>query len=392
MKKYFFVLGSNQKLSLAELLALFPKNNWQEFNSVAVSDFSQNLDCLALMKSLGGTIKIGEYLKEFSLANRQALSEFVKKEVLITAKKSNLSTKFNFGFSFYLSQKLPADFFKLALSLKKDLKEIGISSRFVSSKEKILSSVIVKQNDLVDGGLELCFFVDKNKVFVGKTLAVQAFKDLSKRDFGRPKRDDHSGMIPPKLAQIMLNLARADSTNFKEKKILDPFCGSGTILMEAYLLGFRNIIGSDLSEKAVSDSLENINWIIEQNEGKIIASSGKNIDIFQSNVLDLDQVLDKNSLDYIVCEPYLGPQRGFKDFSQVVSELNTLYSQALDIFYKILKEKGKIVMIWPQFRAGNKVWKLNPSIAKLKSLVKRGELIYGREGQKVWREIVVLEK
>ncbi len=392
MKKYFFVLGSNPELSLAELLSLFPNNNWQRIDSVVFSDFSEELNCINLMDFLGGTIKIGEYLSDFSLANRHALSEFTKKEIIKIAQKNNVSGKFNFGFSFYGSRKLPGDFFKLALAVKKDLKKFDISSRIVTSREQILSSVVVEQNGLVNNGLELCFFVDKNKVFIGKTLTVQPFKDLSKRDFGRPNRDDHSGMIPPKLAQIMINLARGDDVDFKEKKILDPFCGSGTILMEAYLMSFRNIIGSDLSEKAISDSLKNINWIIEFNEGKTITNCGKNIDIFQSDVLDLDKNLDKNFIDYIVCEPYLGPQRGFKDFDQVVSELNLLYSRALDVFYKILKEKGKIVMIWPQFRAGNKTWKLNPNILKFKYLRKRGELVYGRDDQKVWREIVILTK
>jgi hypothetical protein len=49
-------------------------------------------------------------------------------------------------------------------------------------------------------------------------------------------------------------------------------------------------------------------------------------------------------------------------------------------------------MIWPQFRAGNKIWKLNPDISKLKPLISRGSLVYGRLGQKVWREIIVLER
>ncbi|MFA7601156.1 MAG: methyltransferase domain-containing protein [Patescibacteria group bacterium] len=405
MKKYFFVLGSNPELSLAELSTLFPENKWQRIASVVFSDFSEELNCTDLMNSLGGTIKIGEYLTDFSLANRHALSEFTKKEIIKNARENNLNGKFNFGFSFYGSRKLPGDFFKLALAVKKDLKNFDISSRIVTSREQILSSVVVEQNGLVDGGLELCFFVDKNKVFIGRTSTVQPFKDLSKRDFGRPNRDDHSGMIPPKLAQIMVNLARGGDADFKEKKILDPFCGSGTILMEAYLMDFKNIIGSDLSDKAINDSISNIDWIIDFNEKKSIESCSKNIDIFQSDVLDLDKSLDKNSIDYIVCEPYLGPQRGFKDFNEVVKELNDLYSGALNVFYKILKTGGRIVMIWPQFRANNKTWKLEPNVSNFKMIPalifnesnneeksQRKNLVYGREDQKVWREIVVLEK
>lgn len=404
MKKYFFVPGNNFELSLAELLAVFPAYNWQKLESMVVFDLPENLDFKELIKNLGGIVKIGEIIKDFSLADRRRLSEVTKDEIISIARELEDSSKFNFGFSFYNQKSLPGDFFKLGLSVKKDLKNLGISSRMVMSKEPVLSSVVVEQNRLIKDGLELCFFVDKNKVFLGKTLAVQDFKGLSKRDFGRPNRDDHSGMIPPKLAQIMINLARRDDENFKSKTILDPFCGSGTILMESYLLGFKNIIGTDLSDKAVFDSVKNINWIIDLNEEKSIETCGKNIDIFQSNVLDLNKNLDNNSIDYVVCEPYLGPQRGFKDFSEVTKELNLLYSGALDILFNLIKPGGRVVMIWPQFRAGNKTWKLNPKISKFvlkptldaEGFVKensgRKTLIYGREEQKVWREIVVLEK
>lgn len=393
MKKYFFVLGSNRKLSLSEVFALFPDKNWKVFDSVASFDSESDLDAHQLISSLGGIIKIGEDFKEFSLANRRALSEFVKKTIMSEAHKKSPEGKFNFGFSFYGSRKLPGDFFKLALAVKKDLKNLGFSSRIVTSKEQVLSSVVVEQNKLVDDGLELCFFVDKNKVFVGKTLAVQAFKELSKRDFGRPNRDDHSGMIPPKLAQIMINIARRDDSDYREKTILDPFCGSGTVLMEANLIGFKNIIGSDISEKAVSDSQKNIEWIND-----LLKIEKKNIEIFQSDALLLGGKIEKESIDYIVCEPYLGPQRGFKDFDEVVEELNILYAKALNVFYDILKEGGRVVMIWPQFRANNKTWKTSPNISnfKIEPLIK-GEnqertVVYGREEQKVWREIVLLIK
>src|SRR5205823_3602162 len=87
--------------------------------------------------------------------------------------------------------------------------------------------------------------------------AVQPFEQFSARDFGRPGRDDLSGMLPPKLAIIMINLAANDTISV----LLDPFCGSGTILSEALLLGYKNLIGSDISEKAVADTKTNLDWI-----------------------------------------------------------------------------------------------------------------------------------
>lgn len=52
--------------------------------------------------------------------------------------------------------------------------------------------------------------------------------------------------------------------------ILDPFCGSGTILTEAMLINYKNLIGADISPKAINDTKKNIEWIIRNYELGII--------------------------------------------------------------------------------------------------------------------------
>lgn len=95
------------------------------------------------------------------------------------------------------------------------------------------------------------------KQFVAVTLAVQDFEEYRFLDFGRPQRDMVSGSMPPKLAKIMLNLSGVKI----DQAILDPFCGSGTMIQQALLLGFTNIVGSDASPKAVEDTKKNLNWL-----------------------------------------------------------------------------------------------------------------------------------
>jgi tRNA G10 N-methylase Trm11 len=183
--------------------------------------------------------------------------------------------------------------------------------------------------------------------------------------------------------------------------LLDPFCGSGTILTEALLLEFKNIIGSDLSEKAVSDTKQNIEWIVRRYN---ITSS--QYEIFQSDVAMLAKHLNPESIDAIVTEPYLGPQRGKYNVSQVVSELSELYSNALAEFASILKPESKVVMVWPIYRERGNNFHILPELDKFKiinpipenlrnnkviKLTKRNTIIYGRENQRVWREIVVLQ-
>jgi tRNA G10 N-methylase Trm11 len=270
----------------------------------------------------------------------------------------------------------------------------------VTSRDKALSSVVVEQNGLVEKGADFALLPKDDKLFIGRTLAVQPFKELSYRDFGRPGRDDRSGMLPPKLAQIMINLA---CPAFAVDTVLfDPYCGSGTVLTEALLLGARQVIGLDISERAIKDSGDNIIWARQK-----FALAGFSFDLFRDDARQASRHIRPGSVDAIVTEPYLGPQRGAFDMGRVKKELESLYSQSLEDFVRLLKPGGKICMVWPVFSRGNHRNFLAPKLSGLKiarvwpdkiiakirpDLSERGLPVYGRPGQKVWREIVVLEK
>ncbi|MFA6171259.1 MAG: methyltransferase domain-containing protein [Patescibacteria group bacterium] len=416
--KYFFILGNHPALSLAELLAVLGKDGFiTAGNEAAVFELDGGLDAEKLIKNLGGTIKVGIIGNELEQANSEKILSRLS-GILPREKKEG---KFKFGISVYGNLKLNEK--KMGMEIKRLLKEKGISSRWVISKEKQLSSVVVDTNKLVtENGMEVVIMKMGGKIIVGKTLAVQPFRELSFRDYGRPSRDDLSGMLPPKLAQIMINLAgvgNEDGQNYKEGDknkdgyedghkekygavILDPFCGSGTILTEAMLMGFNNLIGSDISEKAIADTKENVLWMKEK-----FRLPEPELELYQKSATELSKFLKPESVSAIITEPYLGPQRGQVDLRKIKKELEDLYGQALLEFKKVLKKDGKIVMIWPVFHRGEEWVQLSPKIdgfkivnplkgagnsnGGFKGLTNRGTLIYGREGQKVWREIVILE-
>ncbi|MDO8668286.1 MAG: DNA methyltransferase [bacterium] len=427
--KYFFILGTNPTLSLAELTTVINHGKFSLIQKdIAILECAEKIETSVINK-IGGTIKIGSV--------REEIDSYAVKDILNSianfAKPEKIETKFNFGISFYGKIKihpvksapqlnptksvrsnstgqeagipLRAELFHgvnlkvLGMKLKKLLKESEISSRWVISKEPTLSSVVVEQNKLItDRGVEIVIIQFNKKLYIGKTLAVQPFKDLSFRDYGRPARDSHSGMLPLKLAQIMINMsgARLNET------ILDPFCGSGTIVTEAMLMGYSNIIGADLSDRAITDTRTNIEWIKKNYELPITNLNLNNIDATQ-----ISKQIKPDSVDAIITEPYLGPQRGRFDVSKTINELERLYSRSLSEFNKILKPGGKIVMVWPVFCGQFKNIFLNPDLNDLKIInpipenlqtnifiktTVRQTIIYGRELQKVWREIVVLEK
>lgn len=391
--KYFFCLGTNPTLSIAEITSVLKESgSWQIANEQIFILENEAIDAGRLIARLGGTIKIGVIEKE---VNRHQILKTLQKLINL----EQIQDKFKFGISHYGRGKLNTHPF--GMEIKKYLKENSKSARWVISKEPTLSSVVVEQNKLTGKGMEFVLIshpTNPERFFVGRTLAVQPFKELSFRDFGRPARDDYSGMLPPKLSQIMINLAGADFEN----TILDPFCGSGTVIMEAMLMGYKNIFGSDVSEKAVNDTIKNTEWVKEKYQ-----IQDTEYHIQKISATELSKIHKAGSIGAIITEPYLGPQRGNVNVVQVAKELEKLYSDSILEFSKILEPGGRVTMIWPILSSFNQQTFLDPKLHGLKirntipeqirnnkniRLTKRSTIIYGREGQKVWREIVVLEK
>jgi len=390
--KYYFILGKNPKLSKEEIESVLElkkvKYKIELFlANILILDIKKSLKIDWLNERLGGTVKIGQILGKVN-----HLQEIQDKFFNWIKLGEN---KVFFGFSLYSInkqnnlKKLQKKLQPVAMEIKRKLREEkNINSRWVSSKEAQLSAVIVKKNKLLKYGADICLLVNQNKILVGQTLAVQLFEEFGARDYARPGRDDVSGMLPPKLAKIMINLAQA-----KEKElILDPFCGSGTILQEAILMNYENIIGFDKSEKAIQDTQTNINWL----QKKYDSISLKNFQIEQADVKDLDKKLEPKSIDHIITEPYLGPPLKGNEtelqLNQNISELEKLYLQAFEQFKKVLKPKGKVVIVIPEFKFKNEIKKLKLDKINGFKVLNKERLEYSRPGQLVIRNIMIYQK
>src|SRR5262249_8047041 len=154
-------------------------------------------------------------------------------------------------------------------------KSSGRTVRLVPNQTAELSTAQVIHNKLTSpNGWELVLVRSGQQTIIAQTVSVQNIDSYTVRDRGRPKRDTRVGMLPPKLAQMLINLAvgpaefehiapelsgdvclqpednaklRAARANFT---VLDPFCGTGVVLQEALLMGYR-AYGSDLEARMV---------------------------------------------------------------------------------------------------------------------------------------------
>ncbi|MBI4990491.1 hypothetical protein HZB96_00170 [Candidatus Gottesmanbacteria bacterium] len=378
MNKYFFVLGRNSTLSIAEIISVLNLRNIDFFpkyisSEVLIISTDKELKLDELIKTLGGTIKVGRIMDEVALeGSSMQFYEIFSADNLHKKYLSQMPGKLHFGVSLYNAggssevllqlEKRQKD---IDLTIKDNLKKEGIKSGFVQIKDRFLSSVSVAKNKLITQGAEIVLILTPEEILIGKTLAVQEFEEFSLRDYFRPAKDKRSGIMPPKLARMMINLAAKDRNSL----LLDPFCGSGTILQEAIFLGYKNICGSDISDRAISDTTKNIDWLYRNFPN--LPKTSINLKILKMDVRQISTKLLPNTADVIVTEPYLGPPLYKKlelpAIVKILSELSRLYIDAFVQFAKILKSQGRVLIVFPVFETEGKVFFVE-ILDKLKNL------------------------
>lgn len=322
---YLFELGRNHELSRAEIEQVFLS---QKITYIITSQEKQNLfietknnlDPQNLIEILGGTIKISQHVSDE--ISPDAMCEYIS--LIQNDGKIQFSLTGNNAKN-------------LALDIKKQLKSLGRSVRYIEAN----NTATILHNNLVEKQGDLT--ATKNGLFV--TRAIQNIEEWGERDFGRPGRDNRSGMLPPKLARILINLTGAPT----DSVLLDPFCGSGTIITEAISLGFQKLIGNDISEKAIADTEKNIQWIKEQNPNiqKVETT------LILSDAASIHGHTGKNTVNAIATEPYMGkPLRGNEEkniLQKQANDLAILYIAAFKSFQKILCPASPVVFIIPRF-------------------------------------------
>lgn len=418
MHRYFFIVGRYPSFSFAELKSVLKKFIEEVAfelisKEVIILRASSALNVPFIVNELGGIIKAGEIVDQVDLEKDVTEFEKIFSFENITKKYlTSLSGKVHFGISLYdgsndthLLEKLENNLLDLNRTVKDSLKKGGIRCGFVRVKERYLSSVSVVKNGLLRQGVELILILGSSSLFIGKTTVVQDFERFALRDVGRPNLDKRSGILPTKLARIMVNLSEARP----ESVLLDPFCGSGTIVQEAILLGVSHIFASDKSKRAIQDTKLNIDWFYDR-YGNIDKNKSQ-LKIFESEVSSISKIIPRSSIDRIVTEPYLGPpilRVPEKIFIHTIHrEVAPLYLAAFREFEKILKLGGKVLFIFPAFFC-EKRWFFLDILKdvdalgfKTESMLTRDEkkmlqieetgrdgLLYGTSGQFVYREVL----
>ncbi len=396
------ILGRQPALGIAELESLFgasvlrPIGNYAALLDVepAVIDFSR----------LGGTVKFCKVLTTLDTTDWSRIQNFLE-TVIVPHTQELPEGKMKLGLSVYGLNIGVKQLNATALGIKKVIKNSGRSIRVVPNNELYLNSAQVLHNQLTSQlGWELVFVRDGQKTIIAQNIAEQDIEAYARRDQGRPKRDAQVGMLPPKLAQIIINLAcgnvkpadiTCDVLEYKDDAILDPFCGTGVVLQESLLMGYK-AYGTDLEPRMIDYSEVNLDWI-----SNIYKIPKENYKLEQGDATNHIWQFD---FKFIAGETYLGRPFNVLPTPQIlqetISDTNLILKRSLQNISRQIKSGTRLCLALPAWKLQNgfKHLPLLDSLTDMGynrlSLVHAGEkdLIYHRDGQVVARELVILIK
>jgi tRNA (guanine10-N2)-dimethyltransferase len=161
-----------------------------------------------------------------------------------------------------------------------------------------------------------------NKLVFGLKIADVPSKSFTER---RPKKKPffHPSVMPPKLARCMVNLTKPKAGDL----VFDPFCGTGSILIEAALMGCR-ILGLDIQRRMVRGSQKNLAYFDIEPEGLIVADA-RNLPI--------------KAVDCIATDPPYG--RSATTFRRTTKQI---IEDALKAVYNMLSRGRRVCMAAPK--------------------------------------------
>jgi hypothetical protein len=268
------VLGRQPALGLAELESLYGASRLRPVGTGAA--LVKLMPCSVDFSRLGASVKSCKILATLETTNWNDIIKFLASASpaqtgKMPAGKMHLGIS-ALGFSVSAS-KIHAG----GLTIKKAIHATGRTVRLAPNTTSELNAASVIHNKLLgENGWELVIVKDNATTIIAQTLFIQDINDYATRDRGRPNRDPKVGMLPPKLAQTIINLAGGPINNHLDSRgfppdasiddpnynirVLDPFCGTGVILQEALLMGY-GVSGSDLDPRMVDYSRQNLAWL-----------------------------------------------------------------------------------------------------------------------------------
>jgi len=389
------ILGRQPALGLAELESLY---GIAPLSHVAEHVAGLDLPTAEInFNRLGGSTRLAEIVATVPSTLWKDVEKQLAKSIVDIA-HTLPEGKLQLGFSVFNIPITAAKLNATGLTLKKIVRSrTDRSVRITPNPELELNTAQVLHNHLTGPtGIEMLIIATgTGKTLIARTKAVQDIDSYTLRDRGRPKRDARVGMLPPKLAQMLINFAvgQTQDTNIT---VLDPFCGTGVVLQEALLMGY-NVYGTDLEPRMIDYTGENLDWL----DSKFTFGPA------EMRIEEGDATTHQWSPapDFVAGETYLG--RPFTEkpsaevLAQTASEVNLILKKFLQNIHGQLPSGACLCLAVPAWQISPDTFKHLPLIDDLGQLgynrtrfehVRDSDLLYYREDQIVARQVLVITR
>ena len=156
--------------------------------------------------------------------------------------------------------------------------------------------------------------------------------------------------LSSRFARLLVNIAGVS----EGKVLLDPFCGSGTILGEALLKG-ADCIGIDRNHGRVEQTKKNLAWVLSR-ERPGARRRAPSYSVISGDATNLRKSLGEQTVvvDAIVSEPILMPRLSsaptLEKARNLIRHASRTYSEALHEMSGVLRRGGRLVLVVPSLR------------------------------------------
>lgn len=349
--KYLFALGRDTDLAKLEIISILKQTEFDylleaEGVNYLIVDLKEKINIDALMSRLAGTVRIAEVIGEVAKIDE---FDFEKSDLYLPNKLNYLIYSLDGN----------ADIEdELDLAFKQFCRQFKIRAVSKSNDKEIASPDSYRSWRLDEGMELLCAEIrnqnGQNIIYIAHSITSPDPDIFQMKDNERSARKFTHG-TSFRLAQMMVNIL---DTPFTET-VVDPFCGTGTFLIEGMIKGY-NMIGIDIEQSLINASEQNLNWARKkfhlQAECKLICG---------------DSTKENFKADGCVFEPYMGEflkkAPGVDKAKESMKKLENFYTSIFNNLAKNLKVGAIVVCILPYLTTydGKKVYLSNEFFAHL---------------------------
>jgi tRNA (guanine10-N2)-dimethyltransferase len=307
-KLFFLLSGENESLPAAEIKAILETEGYTYAN---VEEFDQVLRLEAELEC----VRVVPVRSAYTRVCAQEL--FVSNAIMGDITKIAAGTDFK-------SVLKPGESFVVRINRIKNYADQAINTMVLEVElgKQILGATEGTRVNLKNPDKTFIGIITDEKLVLGLKLTDITSKTFSER---RPRKKPffHPSAMPSKMARCMVNLAhvKADSV------LLDPFCGTGTSLIEATYIGCR-AVGIDAQKRMILGTRKNLRFFNIEAEGLVLADSRK-IPLFK--------------VDSIVTDPPYG-----RSSSTLKSTTKQLVQEVLASSYELLGVGQRICIASPK--------------------------------------------